>query len=609
MSRREQAERERLRVRLIMLAMLGGLVFLGVNLWRTQVLRAPEFRTSLDRQSMRRVRLPAVRGRVFDRNGSCLADNRPSYCIAIYTEELRQRGRWARTIDKVDSVVDELSSVLGVPRQVTRDNIAQHVSRRLPLPFLAWRGLDNTALARWAECDQRFPGKSVQKFPGLDVYVEPIRVYPFAASASHVVGYVGRADPAANSEEPYHYYLPEMEGKQGMERVMDARLRGECGGRLIRVDASGFKYNETGEREPVAGDDVHLALDMNIQSVAENVLSNQPGAVVVLDARNGDVLALASAPLFDAESLKSWSAWQKVLADPHRPLLNRAIGGRYPPGSTFKPLVAIVGLESGRLTPATSLHCPGYYQVGNRPIRCWSKRGHGTLQLRKAIEQSCNPFFCELGIRCEYKRLYHMADSLGFGHLTKIELPGESSGLLPNDEWKRRVKHDAWRAGDTCNVSIGQGALLATPLQMAVFAAALGNGGYVYRPRLVNNGVFEGDLVNRMAWSAKTMGIVRGGMFDVVQAKTGTGKRARVEGVSIGGKTGTAQYSKGRKHAWMIVFAPFEAPRYAIAMILEDSVSGGITVAPRIRHLLTDILTMDGTLSPATPHPEGGAQG
>ncbi|MBT3191608.1 MAG: penicillin-binding protein 2 [Verrucomicrobia bacterium] len=601
MSRRERAERARLRARLILLAMFVGLVFLGVNLWRVQVLRAPEFRSSLDRQSMRRVRLPGVRGRIFDRKGRCLADNRPSYCIAIYTEELRQRGRWSRTIDKVDSVVDELASVLGQPRQVTRDDIAKHVSRRLPLPFLAWRGIQETSLARWAECEQRFSG--------VDIYVEPVRVYPFAASASHVVGYVGRAEPAKDGEKPYHYYLPEMEGKNGMEKVMDERLRGQCGGRLIRVDASGFKYNETGERDPIAGDDVHLALDMHIQGVAENILSNQPGSVVVLDARNGDVLALASAPAFDAESLKSWRVWQGVRSDPRRPLLNRAIAGRYPPGSTFKPLVAITALESGRITPSTSLNCPGYYQVGNRPIHCWSKRGHGTLQLRKAIEQSCNPFFCDLGIRCEYKRIYHMADSLGFGHRMGIELPGESAGLLPDDEWKRRVMKDAWRAGDTCNVSIGQGALLVTPLQMAVFAAALGNGGYVYRPRLVNHGIPEGDLVNRMAWSAKTMSVVRGGMLDVVQAETGTGKRARIEGVSIGGKTGTAQYGQGKKHAWMIAFAPFDAPRYAIAMVLEDSVSGGITVAPRIRHLLQYMLIRDGTVLPQTVGPEGNVQG
>ncbi len=601
MSKRDRSEAECLRIRLVMLAMLAALAFLGVNLWRIQVLRAPEYRSSLDRQSMRRVRLPGIRGRIFDRNGICLADNHPSYCIAIYTEELRQRGRWNRTIDRVEEVVNELAEVLGQPPQVTREDISRHVFRRLPLPFLAWRGLDESALARWAECDT--------VFPGVDIYVEPVRVYPNPERAPHVIGYVGRADPADGGDEPYHYYLPEMEGREGMERVMDSQLRGQSGGRLIRVDASGFKYAETGEREPVAGDDVHLTLDMQIQSVAENVLSNQPGSVVVLDARNGDVLALASSPTFNVESLKSQSEWQRVVNNPDRPLLNRAIGGRYPPGSTFKPLVAVAGLQYKRTTPGTVVNCPGYYMVGNRPFGCWSKRGHGPLTMRKAIEQSCNPFFCDLGVRCEYKRVFHMADSVGFGHRTGIELKGESPGLLPNDEWKRRVMRDGWRPGDTCNVSIGQGALLVTPLQMAVFAAALGNGGHIYRPRLVNYGIPHGDLINRMAWSEKTLSVVRGGMHDVIEAPTGTGKRAKVEGVAMAGKTGTAQYGQGRKHAWMILFAPFDSPRYAVAMVVENEVSGGITAAPRMRHLMEKILVLDGTL-PAPGHtPEVSVQG
>ncbi len=593
MSERDNSQIQCMRVRIVMLAMLGCLMFLGINLWRIQVLCAPEYRSSLDRQSMRRVRLPGIRGRILDRSGKCLADNRPSFCIAIYTEELRQPGRWSRTIDKVDEVVDELSAIVGRPREVTREDIARHVSRRLPLPFLAWQNLDASALARWAE--------NQQVLSGVDIYVEPFRVYPHGKLASHVIGYVGRADPAEVKDVPYHYYLPEMEGRQGIEAVMDSKLRGQSGGRLIRVDASGFKYTETGEREPFAGYDVALTLDIAIQSEAENILSNQLGACVVLDARNGNVLALASAPGFNAESLNYKRDWQQLVDDPSRPLLNRAISGTYPPGSTFKPLVAVSGLEYNRITPADTINCPGYYMVGNRPIRCWSSHGHGTLVLRKALEQSCNPFFCELGLRCEYKMLFHMADSVGFGHRTGIELKGEQAGLLPSEEWKREVYNDGWRAGDTCNVSIGQGALLVTPLQMAVFVAALGNGGNIYRPRLMDNGITHGDLVNRMAWSAKTLEIVRGGMFDVINAPHGTGKRALVPGIKMAGKTGTAQYSKGRKHAWMIAFAPFENPRYAVAMVIENAVSGGITVAPRIRQLMEYIFVRDGTLSPRSP--------
>jgi penicillin-binding protein 2 len=332
--------------------------------------------------------------------------------------------------------------------------------------------------------------------------------------------------------------------------------------------------------------------------MAEHVLGGRPAAAVVLDARNGNVLALASSPTYNVKSIKSQKLWKKILNDKNRPLINRAIRGQYPPGSTFKPLIAITALQNKNITPDTIMDCPGYYQIGNRKIKCWNKRGHGHLKLRKAIEQSCNPFFCNTGILAGYKNIYHMADSVGFGHRTGIELLGEKPGLLPDDAWKRRVIHEGWRAGDTCNVSIGQGYLLVTPLQMAVFTAALANGGYIYRPRLVDDGSPGGDLVNRMAWSPEVMSVVRGGMYDVVQAPHGTGKRVKVDGVAMGAKTGTAQYGNGKHYAWMILFAPFDAPRYAISIVVEDAVSGGITVAPRMKKLIHEILVMDGTLNP-----------
>jgi penicillin-binding protein 2 len=582
---------------LLSVAMLLVFGFLIVNLWQIQVLRASEFSSSLDRQSIRRVRLPGIRGRIFDRKGKCLAENRPHYCLAIYTEELRQRGRWSRTVDKVDEVVDELALVLGLPRQVTREDIRLHVQRRLPLPFLVWRDLDDRALARWAEYDR--------VFAGVDVYVEPERVYPFGLSASHVIGYVGRADAVDTDENPYHYYLPEMEGKGGVEKTADARLRGRAGGRLIRVDASGFKYEEKGDREPVPGTDVTLALDMDIQAMAENVLNNRPGAVVVMDPRNGDVLALASAPAFDVRALGSQTAWQALLENPGRPLINRAIAGQYPPGSIFKPMVALAALVSGRATVATEVSCPGFITVGNQTFRCWSRRGHGDLAMRKALEQSCNPYFIDIALRMEYKRLYHMAASTGFGLPTGIELDGEAPGLLPDDEWKRQARRDAWRPGDTANVSIGQGALLVTPLQMAMFTCALANGGKIYRPRLLRDMQRpEGDFIKRMAWTPAQLDVVRSGMHDVVHAEQGTGKRVRIDGVEMAGKTGTAQYGDGLKHAWMILFAPYESPRYAVVMMMENAVSGGISVAPELRELMQMLLVHDGTLVAPPPIPE-----
>lgn len=588
MSKRENLQDVRLRIFVVMGVMLLSLSFLIVQLWRIQVVRSAEFATSLDRQSIRRVRLPGIRGRILDRHGVILADNKPMYCIALYTEELRERGPWARTVDRIDTVVEALALTLGLDRQVTRGDIARHVQRRLPLPFLAWRGLDEGAMARWAE--------SGRTFPGVDIYVETERVYPHGLAAAHLIGYVGRADPADGEEHPYHYYLPEMAGREGVERSGDPVLRGFAGGRLLRVDASGFKYEEYGEREPIPGSDVRLALDLEIQLFAENILSNQPGAVVVLDPRNGDVLALASGPLFDRDALSSQAAWQALMADPSRPALNRAIAGQYPPGSVFKPVIGIAGLVNDRVTPDALIGCPGFYELGGIRFRCWLRRGHGPLHFRSATEQSCNPYFIEVGLRTGYPRVYHMADSLGFGRVTGIALPGEVGGLLPDDAWKRRERRDAWRPGDTANVSIGQGALLVTPLQMAVLTAALANGGRVYRPRLFL--ADAPDLLQQMAWTSAHLDVLRAGMFDAIHGARGTGRRALLAGVHMAGKTGTAQFGVDQTHAWMILYAPFEAPRYAVAMIVEDDVSGGVTVAPRLRELMEKIFIRDGVLDP-----------
>ncbi len=588
MSTRERLQTVRMRILVVMGSMAVFFSFLIVQLWQIQVVRADEFASSLDHQSIRRVRLPGVRGRIYDRNGNVLAENHPSYCIALYTEELRQRGPWARTIDHIDAVIDELSQVLALEREVDRADIQRHVQRRLPLPFLAWRGIDASAMARWAE--------SGRVFPGVDIYVESERVYPHPTVATHLLGYVGRADTSREDENPYHYYLPEMAGRAGVERTADRRLRGRAGGKLIRVDATGFKYEEHGELEPVSGEDVYLTIDLQIQVLAENVLSNQPGAIVVMDPQNGDVLALASGPFFDRSALASQAAWQSMLKNPSRPSVNRSIAGQYPPGSIFKPLVALAGMAHDRLDANTVIPCPGYYQIGAVRFRCWLRRGHGALQLAGAIEQSCNPFFIETALRTGYPRLYHMADAVGFGRVTGIDLPGEAAGLLPDDAWKRRQWNDAWRPGDTANVSIGQGALLVTPLQMAVFASALANNGRVYRPRLFTDE--SPVLVQDMGWPAEQLQVVQVGMHHAIHGARGTGRRAQIPGVEMAGKTGTAQFGRDRTHAWMLLYAPYESPRYAVVVIIEDEASGGVVVGPRLRALMQAILERDGFLVP-----------
>lgn len=584
----ESGESSAMRVRIMIAAVAAALLFLGGALWRIQVLGARLYMSSLEQQSMRRVRLPGARGRILDRNGVCLADNRPCYCVAVYVEELRRPGGWQNTVDAVEKVVASAAEVLGLKVEISRGDIERHVSKRLALPFIAWRDIDEKAISRWAE--------SGADLPGVDIAIEPVRVYPRGSLAAHALGYVGKADPKQDLEEPYHFYLPEMEGARGVEAVMNHVLTGIPGGRLLRVDASGFKHERVGERPPEAGRDVTLALDTRIQTLVEQNLAGVEGAAVILDPSNGDVLALASSPTFDPNVFSPGVAratWRGLVADKSQPLVNRAVAEMYPPGSTFKMIVVLAAVSSGRAGPETVFDCPGYFALGSTRFRCWRPGGHGQIAMVEALEQSCNSYFCQLGLRCGHERIVEMAGAMGLGRRTGIELASEVDGILPGDRWKRERFRDAWRPGDTCNLSIGQGFLAATPLQMAVGTAAIGNGGRVYRPRLVLRGDSPaGETVNVLKCSAEALRTARQGMYEVVNAPRGTGKRARVDGLAMAAKTGTAEFGprdRRRKHTWMLAFAPFEHPRVALAMVVEEGESGGLTVAPRVRRIMAGI--------------------
>ncbi len=573
----------RWRLTILGLLMAGGLTLLGLRLYSVQIKQAHLYAGAQHRQSIRRVLLPAPRGRIFDRHGVCLADNRPNYCLAVYIEELRRSGRWQNTIAAVDEELDHVSRCLGVPRQITREDIAQHVRKRLPLPLLAWQNLDARTMARYVE--------TLEPMPGLDIYVQPERIYPQGVLASHLLGYVGRDTPAI-SNEVYHYDVMGMRGRAGLEAIANARLAGAPGGQLIRVDAIGYKHDSWPGRAAVAGEDLRLTLDAGMQRKLEHLLAGRRAAGVVLDPRNGDVLALASQPGFDPNLMSpaiSRRHWRALNLDRGHPLFNRAISGTYPPGSIFKPVVALAALRHG-LTPSFSYECSGVFALGNMRLRCWLASGHGPLTMRRAIEQSCNPYFCNLGVTLGLEPLRAMALSLGLGERSGIDLPGERSGLVPSDAWKRSVQRDAWRAGDTANISIGQGQLLVTPLQMALYTAVLANGGRLYRPRLIADPErSRGELVRDLGWSERMRETVRGGMRDVVHAPHGTGKRAAVAGLTMAGKTGTAEYGaagSGRKHTWMIAFAPFDDPVVALALLVEDGESGGLTAAPLVQEMM-----------------------
>jgi penicillin-binding protein 2 len=572
------------RIALIALLFGSALLYLAHALYTVQVVQYFAFSSDQARQSIRRVQVPGARGRILDRKGICLAENRASYCIAYYVEELRKRGKWLNTINAVNENVDKLASVLGVPRELSYNAISNHVIRSLPMPLIAWKDVDAVTLARWAD--------RADEFPGVDVYVQPERYYPEKSLANHLLGYVRRDRPDTNSVEKSHFYLPEMFGREGLEKQYNACLTGQLGEQLIRVDARGYKYNVWQGASAVSGRDLQLTLDASIQRVLENALSDKRGAGVVIDPRNGEILAMASAPTFNPNEFIPMirdGLWKRLTEDAEHPLLNRAIQGRYAPGSIFKPVTAFAAFSQTNFNPNALHHCTGMFVLGTMRLRCWDTYGHQDIAMRRAIEQSCNSYFCTLGNQIGQLPLIAEAKVLGFGKRTGIDLPGESSGLLPDPEWKLKWIGEKWRPGDTCQMAIGQGLLLATPLQMAVLAATIANGGKVYQPHLVKKD-HPPEPLRTMDWSSEALAVVKGGMRDVVQQ--GTGRRVQLSGTQVSGKTGTAEIDiKGVRHknTWFLAFAPSEAPTVALVILVEDGESGGKTVAPLVREVLVSI--------------------
>jgi len=434
----------------------------------------------------------------------------------------------------------------------------------------------------------------------VDVYVQPERIYPLKDRAAHLIGYVGRRQPeqddqAQDREEDYDFYLPDLVGRDGIEKSFDNYLAGRPGGQLIRVNAVGYKHEAQTGREPVRGSDVTLTLDLRLQQVAEDVLRGLRGAIVLLDSQTGEVLAMASAPRYDLSQFVPTlpqHVWNRLSRSPTYPLLNRATHGIYPPGSVYKPVISLAALDEGLVNPETRINCPGYYLMPNdSKIRCWHLIGHGDIRLQAAIAESCNTYFCHIGVELGYfPRIYNDSKLLGLGQRPELELPA-AAGNLPTDEWKRRRWGDSWRTGDTANLAIGQGFITATPLQMAVMTAAFANGGKVLRPRLVLEPYDRrSPVVARMPWKDGSLRAVRRGMYDTIHSARGTGGHARIEGHTLAGKTGTAEYyDRGvrRKHAWMIAYGPFEDPRYAMAVVVENSDSGGRAAGPIVHHVFS----------------------
>ncbi|HVM62896.1 MAG TPA: penicillin-binding protein 2 [Verrucomicrobiae bacterium] len=577
-----------------------GLFVLLAALWHVQVAHGGDYDNKQENQSLRRIRVPAARGEIVDRNGAILANNRPSYDVAIYLDQLGRVSKRTNVVRVAQASLVAMSTALGMPVTITDRDVLTHYETRGPLPLPVWRDLRPEQVAAFAE--------RASTLPGADLIVMPVRQYPQGSLAAHLLGYVAKADDSAEDEiEKFYYYQPDRVGRQGVEKACDEYLRGSPGGRTIRVNPAGMVVNDLGEKEAETGGRVTLTIDVRLQRIVEQALahasipagSSLRGAAVLLDPRTGEILAMASVPAFDPNIFNPGTppqTIQAVLTNPASPMLNRAIGASYAPGSTFKPITLLAGLESGAISPRDTISCAGSVQIGNwrRPFTCWSNKigGHGRVDAYSAIVDSCDIWFYEEGMKTGVDAITRTAAEFGLGEPTGFDLGNEHTGLVPTPAWKRMQRREKWWEGDTAQLSIGQSFLLATPMQMACVAAAFANRGTCLHPYVVkqiesSDGqvVHQGqpDVRARLTAKPDQIEFVRHAMLGAVQETKGTAHAASVSGLAIAGKTGTAEIDTktGRRNrGWFIGFAPYDNPQVALAVLIEDALSGSHTAAP-----------------------------
>jgi len=597
-------QENRLIRRRIIAAAIIVVVLMAIVLARLYVLQVVEYAHYSTLSNSNRVRikaLPPARGLIFDRNGVVLADNLPAYRLEIIREE----------VDNLDQTLHDLRQLVEISDlEIKRYRRAS--ARRRPfesVPLLL--NLDDRDVARLAV--------NLHRFPGVEINARLTRNYPLGSHAVHVLGYVGRIDERdLNQLDEANYAGTSHVGKLGIEKYYESELHGEVGYQRVEVNASGRTLRVLEESPPSAGADLHLSIDSSLQQLAESLFADQRGSLVAIDPNNGEVLAMVSMPSFDPNlfvngiSSRDYSA----LRDSRdRPLFNRSLTGQYPPGSTTKPFFGLAGLEHNVVSPNQKKFCKGYYQLPNNEhrYRDWKKEGHGNLDMQGAIAQSCDVYFYDMSYDLGIDRMSEFMRQFGFGERTGIDTTSERPGLMPSRDWKRGARGMPWFPGETLITSIGQGAFLATPLQLASATAALANHGTRYRPQLVRQ-VDDGPTTEAFSMPAEINGVynvrkelnwqhVINGMERVVHGIRGTAHRSigLDAPYRIAGKTGTAQvfgigqdeeYEEEevalrlRDHALFVSFAPVESPRIAVAVIVENGGHGSSVAAPIARKIM-----------------------
>jgi penicillin-binding protein 2 len=589
LGRKDGAPELRPRMRLIYL--LVAVAFLGITarLIFLQAIQGDRYSYLSENNRIRIKRILGTRGMIYDQRGDLLVDSRPSFDLLFVPEDSQNP----------EATLRHLARYLGREESELLENFKQSKSRSAFDDIILGKDVDWATVVA-VETHQL-------DLPGVTLRVRPRRNYADGPASAHVLGYLGEIGPRQlKSFKEEGYELGDEIGQYGLEKKWEQYLRGKGGGQQVEVDAVGRRVRVLSEVISGPGYTVHLTLDRKLQQTAYEALQGKEGTIVVLDVHSGAILAMASTPAFDpnvfARGIKG-DEWRSLIKDRLRPLNNRAIQGQYPPGSTFKVVMAIAGLEEEAIHPDTKISDPGFFPFGNRSFRDWKKEGHGAVDLHKSLVESCDVYYYTLGTRLGIDKIAKWARAFGLGEKSGALLDDEKSGLVPDTAWKRKRFRQPWYPGETPSVAIGQGYLTVTPLQLANMMAAVANGGTLYRPRLVSRvesiegqRVYEQgpEIIRNIELKPDTLNRVRNALADVIIGAAGTGKAARSPMITLAGKTGTAQvvemkgtYLKSeqltyfnRDHAWFVAYGPVDKPEIAIAVLIEHGGHGGSAAAP-----------------------------
>jgi penicillin-binding protein 2 len=605
-SPRESAQDIHRRIRYLFIAVTVLFAVLFLRVWYLQIAQGDYYTGLSENNRVRIVHLQPQRGLIFDRAGNLLVNNVPSFNLYLVAED----------IPDMKSLIERLRQLVALPPAELEEKLS---SSRTTVPYMPIKIKEGLSLREVAVLEAHR-----MELPGLHIEPEPQRNYLHGTSAAHVLGHVGEITAS-------QLLMPEnagvvsggLIGQYGVEKSYDAYVRGAVGQKVIEVNAMGHEVKVLKVVDPVPGNDIYLTLDLSLQGIAEEALENESGAIVAMNPRNGEILAMASRPAFDPNLLSRGltpAQWEAISQDPGHPLTHRAMQGQYPPGSVFKLVVTAAALETGQMDSDFKVSCRGWLPFGGRIYQDWKAGGHGVMDLHQAIVQSCDVFFYELGQRVGIDGMARYANLFGLGQPTGIELLSEKAGLIPDTEWKKKVRQEPWYPGETLSAAIGQGYITVTPLQMANFIGTIAVSGERYQPHLIKairerstGRLFEFPPVrlNEVNVSPRTFSVLREALAGVVLEPEGTGGAARSKWTTIAGKTGTAQVVTAKPgvktkslpkelqdHAWFVAFAPVEDPRIAVAVLIEHGGHGGSAAAPRAKKLIEAYLKND----QPTPH-------